>query len=279
MWMHGNGLWVTHMPNQNDNSIVVSHATFNNSFRNMHKTIENTKYNVFICRRHSRSFFRFYVSSMWVCVFQAQAIKWKHIQWFSKRKWLLWKSFFPLKHKLLMLPLLLLTLSLLLFAAQQWEVKQKKNIQFVQNKSENQRKYENEDVRCLFKFMPIIKCSNGIFCSSSTSSSSSKVKKNRSKNLLHDSARFLLPLFSALLDVNVNLLHLLSAYLCVFGTRTADASRFSFRVSFIFTPIRLARANYTNMLIDFVQFLFTEWEIVLRKKNHFFALQVSLCDA
>lgn len=25
-----------------------------------------------------------------------------------------------------------------------------------------QRKYENEDVRCLFKFMPIIKCSNGI---------------------------------------------------------------------------------------------------------------------
>ena len=85
--------------------------------------------------------------------------------------------------------------------------------------------------------------------------------------------------FSALLDVNVNLLHLLSAYLCVFGTRTADASRFSFSVSFIFTPIRLARANYTNMLIDFIQFFSPEGNIVLRKRNHVLALQASLCDA
>lgn len=91
------------------------------------KNNRNTKYNVFICRRHLFHFhFHFHLNIFLVPVFWKHNHKVKNIQWFSKRKWLLWNP----SHKLVLMLVLQKTLifPFFLFCAKPEEKKTRGNM-------------------------------------------------------------------------------------------------------------------------------------------------------
>lgn len=133
---------VTHMPKSNNNAIVALDCKQSTIvFEDVAKRMENTKYNVFICRQHLPHIH--FLPNCCCCWFSQ--MKLKTFKWFSKRKWLLWNPWEPTFQPLL---------------PQNETIScTKQSIFHKQTKTKKpERKYENEDVRCLFKFIPIIKC-------------------------------------------------------------------------------------------------------------------------
>lgn len=89
------------------------------------KNNRNTKYNVFICRRHLFHFhfhFHCHLDIFLLPVFWKHNHKVKNIQWFSKRKWLLWNP----SHKLVLMLVLQKALIFPFFYSVQNNKKRKK---------------------------------------------------------------------------------------------------------------------------------------------------------